>query len=180
MIVNNNNPISPFCSLHANDATSKSDPACFRRRGSRVLGAYGRSSHVSLTLPWSHLRGPRHPFPAYPPKVTSASKCHPPTPTKLWTLKGPECFWAPILHINWEKAHNFGTMAKSLFIKLAISCISKCPLFPPTSHSTHRTPCQESRLTAQSLGQTVLLFTFLPVSPFPLSLNMKTPCLIFL
>lgn len=67
-----------------------------------------------------------------------------------------------------ENACHTGTISKSLFVTRAANCISKCPVSLPAG------PCQESRLTAQSLKQAMLFIPFFPACPFALPLYMQT------
>ena len=177
MVVNNNNLISAFHCPDANEATSKSDPACSRKQGEAygsLWKVFSCSWFCSLILPWSRQRCPCHLVPAYPSKMTSASRCHLHNPQSGRWSKGPECLCAPVLHPERENAHHTGTISKSLFVTLARSCVSKRPLFPPATLSAHRTLSGVQVYSPKSW-----FFPFLPASSFPFSLYMKTPGLIF-
>ena len=64
----------------------------------------------------------------------------------------------------------------SLHWQQAVFLSTPCFLLQP---SLSTGSCQESRFTAQSVGQTVLFFLFFSASPFALSLYVPTLCLIF-
>lgn len=140
-----------------------------------LLMFQGLLTNTSMKPP----EGPIPPLPNLPPRLTSASRHDPPTPTKWWTSKGPECFCVPVPHTNWEETHYTGAMSKSLFVTPATSCMSKCPLLPPATLSAHGTLSGVQAYSPKSWADNAvfpipsrLSLSFLPIY--------ENPCLIFL